>query len=53
MKHCLILALTLFCSGCATTHAKIHAYGLHAITAYGIISLGVLDYERQADPKAD
>ena len=44
----------LFLTGCsATTHARIHAYGLHAITGYGIISLGVLDYERTADPDAD
>lgn len=41
-------------SGCSRTeYAKIDAYGLHAITPYGIISMGVLSYQRVADPKEE
>lgn len=37
-------------SGCASTnYAKINAYGVHAITPYGIISMGVLSYERETE----
>ena len=51
------LLLTIACailSGCSTTeYAKIHAYGVHAITPYGIISMGVLEYERAAKPNVN
>lgn len=49
----LLLGLAML-SGCSRTlSAKIDAYGVHAITPYGIISMGVLSYERKAQPDED
>jgi hypothetical protein len=48
---CALLLLISMISGCAqTTAARIKAYGVHAITPYGVISMGVLDYSRKAEP---
>ena len=46
-----ILFAAMMLTSCASTqYAKINAYGVHAITPYGIISMGVLNYERAAKP---
>jgi hypothetical protein len=45
-----LLALLVF-AGCSTTeYARIQATGMHAITPYGILSVGILDYQRYARP---
>jgi uncharacterized protein YceK len=50
MVRALSLIVLLFLSGCTTTLAKVEAYGAHIISPYGVVSLGYIKYERQADP---
>jgi hypothetical protein len=45
------LCLCLVISGCTTTMAKVEAYGAHIISPYGVVSLGWIKYEREADPQ--
>jgi hypothetical protein len=47
----LIMLLGLL-SGCTTTKAKVEAYGAHIISPYGVMSLGWIKYEREADPES-
>jgi uncharacterized membrane protein YdcZ (DUF606 family) len=46
----LIMLLSLM--GCTTTKAKVEAYGAHIISPYGVMSLGWIKYEREADPES-
>jgi hypothetical protein len=45
-----VLIMLLGLMGCTTTMARVEAYGAHIISPYGVVSLGWIKYEREADP---
>lgn len=47
MRRLIYLTACLMLSGCATTRsANITAYGVQAITPYGVINAGYINYQR-------